>query len=496
MTEKQIQKRNLWCFPVGTIGRDMVYALITNFLLSYIMFTRQPNTAQMAAITAIMVAARIFDGLNDPVMGNIIERTRSKWGKFKPWLLAGALSTSVVIIFLFNNDLQGWPFIWAFGICYFLFSITYTMNDISYWGMIPALSKDANARNQFTSRATLFAGVGGTLAAMLIPMLTVGGMALGGNTKSAYGIISIVIGILAPAFLLFTLLGVKENRDDMATKPQPLSFKKIISTITGNDQLMWISLCFLIQQVGNNIILGGLGSTYIYLTYGYSGGLYSTFSTVGVSVTAILMLFYPVITRHTSRKNLMKILLAVAIIGYALMIASMMVAGMIGFWMLTAGYMLGSFGQYGFYLIMMISILNTVEYNEYHRGSRDEAIIASLRPFLTKLGSALSVLITSLTYIIFRVTEYTNQISALEGAANAGTITEAEKLSQIEQVLSGVQPGQKTGLILVMVILSAVMLSISYFVYRKKYTIDEAEYDRLCRELAERKEQAEAKSAE
>ena len=111
--EAKIAKRNLWCFPFGTIGRDMVYALVANFLLTYIMFTRELNNAQLAAITAIMVAARIFDALNDPLMGNIIERTRTKWGKFKPWLIAGVLSTTAVIVFLFNTRLEGCSFIVA-----------------------------------------------------------------------------------------------------------------------------------------------------------------------------------------------------------------------------------------------------------------------------------------------------------------------------------------------------------------------------------------------
>ena len=486
MTEEQRKNRNLWCFPLGTVGRDMVYVLITNFLLTYIMFTRELTNSQLAAITAIMVAARIFDALNDPIMGNIIERTRTKWGKFKPWLLAGGLSTTAVIIFLFNNNLQGWPFIWAFGISYFAFSITYTMNDISYWGMIPALSKDADARNQFTSRATLFAGVGNTLASMAIPMFTAGAMTLGGNTKTAYGIIAIIIGILAPAFLLITLFGVLENREDMATKPAPLSFKKIIGTITGNDQLMWISLCFVIQQIGNNIILGGLGSTYIYFSYGYRGGLYSLFTTIGVSATALMMIFYPMLSRKKHRKELMKYMAIMAACGYALMLASLAVSGMVGFYMLTVGYMFGNLGQYGFYLIMMISILNTVEYNELKRGTRDEAIIASLRPFITKLASAITVLLTSATYMIFRVTSFTNQISALENAANAGTITDEEKLAQIDAVLAGVDKGQTTGLLLVMVILSLLLLVVSYLIYQKKYKIDEEEYDRICAELAKR----------
>ena len=490
MTEKQIRKRNLWFFPLGTVGRDMVYVLITNFLLTFILFTRELTTSQLAAITGIMVAARIFDALNDPVMGNIIERTRSKYGKFKPWLLAGILSTSAVIIFLFNNKLQGWPFIWAFGISYFAFSITYTMNDISYWGMIPALSTDANARNQFTSRATLFAGIGNTLASVAIPMLTAGAMTLGGNTKTAYGLIAIIIGILSPGFLLFTLFGVKENRDDMKQAPAPLSFKKIISTITGNDQLIWASICLLIQQIGGNVILGGIGSTYIYFSYGYRGGLYSLFTTVGVSATALLMLFYPALSRKFERKKLMKYMAVMAAVGYVIMLLSMVPGGMAAFWMLTIGYMLGNLGQYGFYLIMMISILNTVEYNEYKHGTRDEAIIASLRPFITKLAGAITVIVTSVTYMIFRVTDFTNRIQALENESNAGSITEEEKLSQIDAVLTGVNKGQTTGILLVMVILSFALLVVSYLVYQKKYKIDESEFEHICSELDARKHAA------
>ena len=135
----------------------------------------------------------------------------------------------------------------------------------------------------------------------------------------------------------------------------------------------------------------------------------------------------------------------------------------------------------------MISILNTVEYNEYKHGTRDEAIIASLRPFLTKLGSALIVVITSVSYMLFGVTEYTNQISSLENQASAGTITEEAKLAAIDSVTASVGSGAKTGLLITMVCLSAVLFLVSYFLYRKFYKIDEAEYDRICKVLAEKK---------
>ncbi|MBR2677020.1 MAG: MFS transporter [Solobacterium sp.] len=488
MNEEKITKRNLWCFPVGTIGRDMVYVLIANFLLTYTMFTRELTHAQLGAITAIMVAARIFDALNDPIMGNIIERTRTKWGKFKPWLTAGALTTTFVIVFLFNTSLTGWPFIIAFGISYFAYSITYTMNDISYWGMIPALSRDSTARDMFTSRATLCAGIGNALASVAIPLLTTGAMALGGNAKSGYGIVSVIVCAAALFTQIFTIFGVRENRDDMNTEPVPLSLKKILSTFTGNDQLRWIGLCFLIHETGSCIIAGGLGSTYIYFTYGYRGGLYSTFTLVGMSATAFLMIFYPTISKKLGRKKLMDILAVVAMTGYVMMLGSLLLEGsMTGFWVLTIGFMIASFGQYGYYLIMMIAILNTVEYNEYLNGTRDEAIIGSLRPFLTKMSSAVVVMITTITYMIFGVTHYTNQISSLESSATSGAISEAEKLTAIDQVLSTVKASQTSGLLWVMVLLSAVLMLMSYFIYSRKYKLDEAEYERICGELEARR---------
>ena len=97
MEEAKRTRKNLLMFPLGTIGRDMIYTLFNNFILTYILFTRSLTTAQLSAITAIMVAARVFDALNDPIMGNIIERTRSRFGKFKPWLAIGVVLTSVVV---------------------------------------------------------------------------------------------------------------------------------------------------------------------------------------------------------------------------------------------------------------------------------------------------------------------------------------------------------------------------------------------------------------
>ena len=489
MAQSKRVKQNLLMYPLGTMGRDMVYCLFANFLLTFVLITKNLTPAQLTAITGIMVAARVFDAVNDPIMGNIIEKTRTKWGKFKPWLLIGGVTSSAVVIAAFNNTgINGWSFVIYFGVIYFLYSITFTMNDIAYWGMVPALSSDADTRNQFTSRATLFAGIGGTLASVLIPMLTTGGMAIGGNAVTAYGAVSILICILSPLFMLFTLLGVKENRSDME-KPAPrISLKMIVKTITGNDQLMWIALIFLLQQIGNGLVVGGLGSFYIYFEFGYAGGLYSLFTMLGMSVTAFLMVFYPMISRKLQRKRLMGILQNVAIVGYLTMLLAglFLPATMLKFYVITIGYMMANFGQYGFYLVMMISIINTVEYNEHKHGERAEAIISSLRPFLTKLGSAICVALTSATYLVFRVTEITNGISAAE---NASAVDAAyDKMTVIENLLSNVKRSQSLGLLLAMTVVPLGFMLVAFFLYRSKYKLDEDEYERICQELEARRD--------
>lgn len=484
------EKKNLIFYPLGTVGRDMVYSLFTNFILLFILYTRHLTAAQLGAVTAIMVGARVFDALNDPIMGNIIERTRGKYGKFKPWLLIGILTTSVVIYLAFNTNLDGWNFIIFFGIIYFVYSITYTMHDISYWGMVPALSKDGDMRNRITARATLFAGIGGLLASILIPILTTGENALGGNAKTAYGRIALVIAILAPLFILFTLFGVKENRDDMAEPAPKVSFKKIISTIGGNDQLLWVAFIFLLQQVGNGIVLGGAGSNYIYFEFGYEGGLYSTFTTIGMAATGFLMIFYPMLARKFHRQRLVKLMCISATIGYIVQLGGgllLPVSSTLKYWVITVGFMLSNLGQYGLYLVMMLSIINTVEYNELKHGTRDEAIITSMRPFLTKLASSITVIITYVTYMITRVTDYSNQISDLESAANQGTIDAAAKSEAIAKVISTVGDSQKVGLLLSMTILPCILMLIACVLYKKKYILDEEKYDEICKELEARR---------
>ncbi len=145
--------------------------------------------------------------------------------------------------------------------------------------------------------------------------------------------------------------------------------------------------------------------------------------------------------------------------------------------------MVVNLGLYGFYLIMMISIINTVEYNQLLTGHRNEAIITSMRPLLTKMGSAIVVALTSITYLLFRVTEKTNAIADFEQQAQMGTITDTARMEGIKGVIGSVNNDQTTGLLLAMVIIPLVFGFASYLLYQKHYKLDEKTYQEICDKL-------------
>ena len=181
----------------------------------------------------------------------------------------------------------------------------------------------------------------------------------------------------------------------------------------------------------------------------------------------------------------------ISTLGYLVMLAAglAMESSMMKFWIITIGFMLANFGQYGLYLILMISIINTVEYNEYTRGNRDEAIITSMRPFLTKLSSSLVIVIATISYMLFNVTDYTNQISSLENAAQQGKIDAATRSSEIANVIAQVGQSQTNGLLITITVIPLIFFLLCCFLYLKFYKLDEEYYDEICQKLQEKKNQ-------
>ena len=141
--------RTRWGFGLGTLGRDMVAALVSMYLMFYLTDVLNISGAQLAAITVILVLMRIFDAVNDPVMGVIVDNTHTRWGKFRPWIFWGALAWAVAtLLMFFDFGADGWGYVIAFTVIYLVYEVSYTINDIAFWSMLPALTKDQKERER------------------------------------------------------------------------------------------------------------------------------------------------------------------------------------------------------------------------------------------------------------------------------------------------------------------------------------------------------------
>ncbi len=492
LNEEKRFNRNKWTYTVPGIGRDMAYTLFANFLLAYVLFTRSLSPKQFGAIGVILIIARIWDAINDPVMGGIIENTRTKVGKFKPWIIIGAVLNAVVVIIMFSNRVEGWNFVILFAALYFFWDITWTMNDIGYWSMLPSLTSDPKKRDKLTSFANLFAMIGAILAMGLIPILTNGTAAIGGSSISGFRSVAIFIALGLVVSQTVVYFFVRENKTAHLEKEEHIGLKKMVSVIFKNDQLLWVALVMLLYNVGS-ALLTAFGVNYIYLTFGYNGTYVTIFVGFYALASIAINLLYPRLAAKMSRKKMSTLAMITTTIGYLLFFifgtilpaAGAPVGIQLAFILLEA-FIIG-FGHSLIYMVITIYLTNTIEYNEYKTGSRDEAIIFSLRPFMAKMGSALQQAIITVAYLAIGMLNITNGISNVEKDANMKLITEVEKTAQIKEILVNASPNIAFWLRVSMVVAPIVLIYAAYIVIRKKVTIDEDNYKDMLTEIEARK---------
>lgn len=488
--------KNMLMFSLGTIGRDFLYFLFNSFLMTFILFTKTTDNKMLMVVGAIIVVARIFDALNDPIMGGIVENTRTKWGKYKPWQLLGAVLTGAVIISVFCVKLDGWSYIGFLAFAYLMFSITFTMNDISYWGMLPSLTSDEHERNKLTSCAQLLASAGIGLASLLIPLFTTGSLAKWG-APTGYKVIGIISAVLMVLFQLFTILGVKEKplppiKPDKSDK---LTLKKMFQTIAKNDQLLWCALIMLIFSIGTGVVGGGLLTMYVYFEFGYEGG-YTLLIGLGYGIISTLFTAtYPWLSKKFGRNKILYSAGIATIFGFALMLifalaiptgAPKSSEWFAKFILIAVAYTFIGYGA-GFYMIMVINMANTVEYNEWKYGQRNESLIFSLRPFTAKLSSALTQAFVIGVYAVASITTYTNAISNIENEASKNLITNKVKMEKITEIINKVSLQDRQILVSCMCIIPIVFMIVALILYKKKCTLSETRLAEMVRETEARK---------
>ena len=374
-------------FGLGALGKDLCYAMISYFLMIY--FT---DTVGMAPLFVgnLFLVARIWDAFNDPMMGFVVDNTRSKWGKFRPWILLGAVLNSIVMIFMFRKPagMTGFSMYAYFSVMYILWGMTYTVIDIPYWSMLPSLSSTKEERDSMSVIPRIFASLAWLLmGAFAIKMVSMLG---NGDDAKGYSMLAVGIAVIFVITSIITVVFVKDRSCFGETgdkKAERTTVKDALHVIMANDQLkvfIGVVLCY-------NLVVQLAGGVAIYY-FTYVAGdkdLYPIFTTAAQFAEIGALFLFPVLSKRLSKKQVFAIASFSPAIGLVGLVVSGFFAPQNVVIIAVCGvlYKLGSGLTLGATTVMLADV---IDYGQVKLGSRNESIIASFQTLLVKTASAVS----------------------------------------------------------------------------------------------------------
>ena len=461
-TQKLSGKAKL-SYALGAVGKDMVYMLSASYVLYYF---QDLLGVSAIAMGIILLIARVFDAFNDPIMGVIVAKTKTKWGKFRPWLLIGTLTNAVVLFLMFaappKLDAAGLTAYAA--VTYILWGVTYTMMDIPYWSMIPAFTEGGRERENLTTLARTSAGVGSAIITivtmLLVPRLGTmfGGADAGARMLEIVGFKYFAL-IVAVLFILFTILTCVNVKEKSTVEMKTVSVGQMFKALIQNDQAMTVTLAIVLINcsiyITSNLVIYFF--KYDFGTTGWNDA-YVLFNMFGGAIQVLsMMAFYPLLRKKFSSLQIFYICLGMAIVGYAVLLglafinmSSVYLLFVPAFFIFAANGMLT--------VITTVFLANTVDYGELKNGRRDESVIFSMQTFVVKLASGIAALVASICLSINKLQSGTE-------------VSEADKL--VDWSL-GVSAASKAGLRLTMAVVPIIGLIIAFFWFRKKYILTDS----------------------
>lgn len=354
-------RKNMIFFGLGTIGRDMFYALISNALIYYLSNILNLPLHIYIATSIVFTVLRVIDALNDPIMGLLIDNAR--WGKgrskFKPPMLIGAIVSAVAYMFIFTDfGLRDYRFVIIFAIAYLIWDIFYGLNDIAYWSMLPALSTNQKVREKIGAFARICANVGMFIVMVGWQPVT---EALGGDSR-AWFIVALIVSIAIIAFQLFTIFGVKE-RQVATLDAEKTSFKDLLYILKNNDQLFWTMIAMCLFSIGY-VTTTAMSIYYVEYVYGDANTYPILALVVGLSQIFALSIF-PLLSKRLNRKSMFRLSIILMTIGYVLFFFAD-----VSLVLIIVAALLLFVGEAFTQLLMLMLLSDTVEYGQWKLGRR------------------------------------------------------------------------------------------------------------------------------
>lgn len=452
-------------YSFGAFGNDVFYATLSTYFIMFVT-THLFNTGNQATndrmisyITFIIGALRIVELIIDPFIGNAIDRTNTKYGKFKPWVVIGGVISSIILLVLFTN-LGGLnqtnPFLYLaiFALLYITMDIFYSFKDIGFWSMIPALSFDSREREKTATLARIGSTIGGSIVGVVVmPLVLFFSMNKNNGTGDTQGWFwfAFIVALIGLISAIVVGIGTKEVDSALRkNKEQTAGIKEVFAVLTQNDQLMWVSLSYGLYATGINI-LNALQLYYFTFIMGQSTK-FSILQTMNMIVGLVSVSLFPKLAGKFNRRNLFIGCIVMMLCGIGLFsvagnsLALVLIAAELFF-----------IPQPLVFLVVLMIISDSVEYGQWKLGHRDESLTLSVRPLLDKLGGAISNIVVGQIAVIAGMTT---------GASAASITPEGQMKFKI-----------------MMFAVPAVVIVIALIVFFKKITLTEEKHAQIVEEL-------------
>lgn len=378
-------------YGIGAIGLDLSYGMFYSYLSYYLSSVLGLEEGFLLLITPL---ARIWDGINDPMMGTIVDNTRTKMGKYRPWILIGAICNAVVLFLLFTSfGMSGLPLYIYIGIMYVLWGMTNTMADIPYWSMVPSFTSEEKERNLVATVARSFSGIGqgiiSILTPIICPMLSSGMTDAKGYSATGFSRWAGICGVALVFFAAVCILVTKEKNVVYGEKKK-FSLKQIFDVIRSNDQLVVFIVFAMLSNAGWYLT----SSTAVYYFTDSLGNsqLQSLFQTIGTVGSVLGLLVVPVLSKWFTKRTTYTISLVTAIAGYGLMLITGPILKL-NVVIMDVCYILASVGVSSMFVSQTIFLADIVDYGEYKNGTRNESITFSMKGFLQKMAYTMQTIV-------------------------------------------------------------------------------------------------------
>lgn len=462
-TKKKLSGGEKFAYGIGAVGKDMVYMLSASYILYYY---QDIMGVSAVAMGIILFVARVFDAFNDPIMGVLVAKTKTRWGKFRPWLFVGTVLNAIVLYLMFAAPptLSGSGLVAYAATTYILWGVTYTMMDIPYWSMVPAFTESGREREGLSALARSCAGVGSAIIS-IITVLSVSalGKMAGGTTgtdieRLGYKYFALCIAVL---FVIFTTITCAKIKEKSSVEMQTASVKEMFKALVQNDQAMTMVVAIVMINtalyITSNLVI-------YFFKYDFSPAQwqanYTLFNTFGGGFQILaMMILFPLLRKFMNTMKIFYVSFTMAMVGYVILLGIAFSGTQQVYLLLIPAFLIMSaIGMLN--VIVTVFLANTVDYGELKNHRRDESVIFSMQTFVVKLASGVAALAASVVISIFHIQK-----------------------DETAEVLTAIDASSRIGLRMCMTIIPIVVLIIGLIVFRKHYILTDEKLEEINAQL-------------